>query len=496
MIKQSDMKRSLLFLITLLTVSCANSVENNKYHIVFDVSNADMGYLTGEVNQTISGDDKTSEVTAVANLGYKFVSWSDGVKSLTRSDESFDSSTTLTAIFDYDVLEMPILKIETVNRTPITSKEEYLTATATSFNSEHSFADLSLGIRGRGNYSWSGTEKKSYRIKFDKKINIFNQGLGRAKSWTLLAVHADKSMLRNHAVFDFAKRLGTLPFVSSSSFVELYLNGKYDGVYEVCDQIQVNEHRVDIDDSGSEPDIGYLVELDKNASEDVIYLNNGDTFEVKSDYVNQGQLDYITDYLNTCYNMIRSGRREFVDQYMDIPSIIDSYIVEEYFKNLDVGWGSFYFTKPKGDKLYFGPVWDFDLCSGNAEDDRNNSNFKSYKYTYVGSPSFQYAMQQSQWFTQLRKTSWFFDEVKTRWFEIVDKIPLMIDEVRHQNNTYYNSFNRNFERWDIFSKKINREPREVLSIKSFQGQVDYLIDWLNNRKEWLSGYFNGENTDL
>ena len=361
------MKKSPLLFSILLIASCSNpSSVSRKIQISFEVNNTDMGYINGQNSQTISSNGKTSEVEAVANLGYKFVSWSDGSISEKREAESFASDETITAIFDYDVLEMPILTIETENRVAITSKEEYVTAKATAFNTsnETDFTDLDLGIRGRGNYSWSGTEKKSYRIKFDKKINLFNQGLGKAKSWTLLAVHADKSMLRNHAVFDFAKRLGTLPFVSSSSFVELYLNGKYDGVYEVCDQIQVNENRVDIDDTGSDLDIGYLVELDKNASEDVIYLSNGDTCEVKSDYVSQNQLNYISDYMDTCYNAIKSGSRDTVAQYMDIPSIIDSYIVEEFFKNLDVGWGSFYFTKPKGGKLYFGPVWDFDIGFG------------------------------------------------------------------------------------------------------------------------------------
>ena len=492
------MKKSPLLFSILLIASCSNpSSVSRKIQISFEVNNTDMGYINGQNSQTISSNGKTSEVEAVANLGYKFVSWSDGSISEKREAESFASDETITAIFDYDVLEMPILTIETENRVAITSKEEYVTAKATAFNTsnETDFTDLDLGIRGRGNYSWSGTEKKSYRIKFDKKINLFNQGLGKAKSWTLLAVHADKSMLRNHAVFDFAKRLGTLPFVSSSSFVELYLNGKYDGVYEVCDQIQVNENRVDIDDTGSDLDIGYLVELDKNASEDVIYLSNGDTCEVKSDYVSQNQLNYISDYMDTCYNAIKSGSRDTVAQYMDIPSIIDSYIVEEFFKNLDVGWGSFYFTKPKGGKLYFGPVCDYDLCAGNADDYRSNSKFRSYKYTYDGSPSFQYAMQQSKWFTQLRKTSWFFNDVKNRWTEIVDYIPLVIDEINSKKQTYLNSFNRNFIRWDIFDQKINREPYNILQIKSFTGQVEFLVDWLNNRKEWLTGYFEGVNTD-
>ena len=62
--------------------------------------------------------------------------------------------------------------------------------------------------------------------------------------------------------------------------------------------------------------------------------------------------------------------------------------------------------------------------------------------------------------------------------------------------SYINSFNRNFERWNIFNQKINREPTSVMNIKTFVGQVDYLTNWLSNRIDWLTKFYNGEVNDI
>ena len=395
--------------------------------------------------------------------------------------------------------EMPIFRIDTENATPITSKEEYVNGTLSISNTEeHDASELTLGIRGRGNYSWSGTEKKSYRIKFDKKYQPLGQGKGPAKSWTLLAVHCDKTLLRTDAAFYFAHKLFNLSFTSSSSFVQLYLNGKYDGVYELCDQMQVNKYRVDIDDTGEEEDIGYLLELDKNASEDVVYLSSGETYELKSDHQNEAQMNFIANYMQDCENAIVGGNQSTVANLIDLPSAVDAYLVEELFKNLDVGWGSFYYTKPAGEKLRFGPVWDFDLCAGNADSDdsRTTKSFRDYKYTYVGNSYYSNYMQQHTWYLSLRKKSWFNNMIKTRWFEIKDYALDTVKHIKDMSTIYHDEFEKNFDRWKIFNKKINREPSNIMAIKSFDGQVEFLTEWLTNRIEWLDGYYKGTNQDI
>jgi hypothetical protein len=393
--------------------------------------------------------------------------------------------------------EFPVFEINTVGSAPIVSKEEYINGDLSITKAgEYDVSNLSLGIRGRGNYSWSGTEKKSYRIKFNEKYQPLGQGKGKAKSWTLLAVHCDKTLLRNDAAFYFSSKLENIPFTSSSSFVQLYLNKEYQGVYELCDQIQVDKNRVNIDDSGEEDDIGYLVELDKNASEDVIPTYDGETYEVKSDYKTTSQLNFIENYLDDCLTAIRSGNQQEVASLIDINSAVDAYLVEELFKNLDVGWGSFYYTKPKGDKLYFGPVWDFDLSSGNADSDNRSSAFRSYKYTYVGNDYFSSYMQQHTWYTYLRECDWFNELIKNRWNSVKDYALETVEHISFMANTYKDEFNKNFELWDIFSQQINREPSEVMKIKSFEGQVEYLTNWLTKRIDWLDKYYKNEVNDI
>ena len=62
---------------------------------------------------------------------------------------------------------------------------------------------------------------------------------------------------------------------------------------------------------------------------------------------------------------IIEGDEQTIEGLVDIDSLVDTYILEEYSKNIDVGWSSFFMYKKAGGKLYFGPPWDFDLAFGN-----------------------------------------------------------------------------------------------------------------------------------
>lgn len=75
---------------------------------------------------------------------------------------------------------LPLLHIDTENGAAITSKEDYvnaslyLDANGVSGVEPVGSADapVSLKIKGRGNYTWTGFDKKPYRLKFDKKVSI------------------------------------------------------------------------------------------------------------------------------------------------------------------------------------------------------------------------------------------------------------------------------------------------------------------------------------
>lgn len=386
---------------------------------------------------------------------------------------------------------MPVIRIDT-DGAPILSKEEYIPGKVTLGDTEEAYAltDAPIEIRGRGNYSWYDTEKKSYRIKFQEKTNLLGQGNGPARSWTLLAVHCDQSLLRNATAFHLARHLSGIDFTSSVSFAKVYLNGEYQGVYQVSEQMQIQKYRVNVDDKATTPEVGFLLELDTQAWENSLF-DGMNTYEIKNDVLTEEQYMFILDYMEKAWDAVWQGERPEIEKYLDLDSVVDTYLVEEIMKNLDAGWGSFYLYRDVGDKLHFGPVWDFDLSSGNAVPNDQDPDFVSPKYLYVGSQYFDYA-QQHRWFNTLMEYDWFQELVKTRWNEVRETVDSAPAYVRAVAALYEEEFNENFERWPIFGQKINREPAAVLALHSHKEQAEYLASWLETRIAWLDRYMKGE----
>ena len=103
---------------------------------------------------------------------------------------------------------LPIVYIVTENGKPIVEKEEKIPAGfwidpaqsgCAAFGSESN--PVPFTVSGRGNYTWSGFDKKPYKVKFNEKQSLFN--LPKSKHYALLA-HADDELgfLRNTMGFE------------------------------------------------------------------------------------------------------------------------------------------------------------------------------------------------------------------------------------------------------------------------------------------------------
>ena len=64
------------------------------------------GTITGSSPQTVDHGGSGTEVTAVPNVGYHFVSWSDGVLTAARTDTNVTSDITVTANFAIDTFTL------------------------------------------------------------------------------------------------------------------------------------------------------------------------------------------------------------------------------------------------------------------------------------------------------------------------------------------------------------------------------------------------------
>jgi len=101
-----------------------------------------------------------------------------------------------------------------------------------------------LSIHVRGN-STAYQRKKPYKIKLDKKADVFGLGGGtKSKHWVLLANYNDDSNMRNKLFYDFSEHLGLVSM--KSTWVDVVMNGAYLGLYQFCQQIRVAEERINI----------------------------------------------------------------------------------------------------------------------------------------------------------------------------------------------------------------------------------------------------------
>jgi hypothetical protein len=395
-------------------------------------------------------------------------------------------------------LSLPVFFITTRGGLEIESTEEYLEMTLGVCSAEGGpvlLEALSGRIRGRGNSTWDFCEKKSYRIKLDEKQDLLFAGEEGDKDWALISCAREKSFLRNFAMLYLAKQL-KMEAVSDCAFVQVYLNGSYNGLYMLCETVEFGNSRLNLEDEGGELDISYLLELDRRAKSDAesaleyFYVNDWKTpFAIKSHVENEAQTAFIKSYFEETDDAILSGDRERIEALVDLDSFVDMYLLQEFSKNRDVGFASFYLYKPAGERLKCGFPWDFDMALGNdsGEDRLSEEGWPRINYK---DPEGLMASVLNRWFEALCQTDWFLALASERWQTAVS--PAVYETVIETVKKGYameEEAEKNYERWKIMGKKQLFEPIRVVLITSYTGQVDYLADWMIDRKNWLDTYF-------
>ena len=263
--------------------------------------------------------------------------------------------------------DLPLMVIKTENSKEPDSTETYINCNVKIINSsDSSILDKDAEIRIRG-HSTASLAKKPWKIKFKKKQIVLDiDSKNGYKSWAVLANHYDESLIRNDLAFEISRNIG-LPFTPRCRFLDVIMNGSFRGNYYICDQVEIKKGRVDIKIANDEddPDItgGYLIEIDGRAGEEEKYFltEKGLLGEIKdpdSDDITKEEENYIKLYLNKVEKQVYLGNL----QYLDLPTFYRYFIMKEFCGDIDTTLSSFHLTKRRGDdKLYFGPVWDYDL---------------------------------------------------------------------------------------------------------------------------------------
>ncbi len=396
-------------------------------------------------------------------------------------------------------------------------------------------------IKGRGNSTWQ-MEKKPYNIKLDKKADLF--GMGKSKKWSLIANHGDTSLMRNAIIYSVAGEV--LDYTPKYTPVDLYINNDYMGSFILTTRVEADDNRVEIDnlDDANEdanPDIdfdtlplagtrgqysglmegtqkwveipndpddisgGYLMEMeiaDRYDGEISGFVSNGGqpvTFK-NPEYATESEVKYISGIYQNFEDAVMSedGYNANGDYYTDLcnaETFQKFYAINEWASNMDCGLTSTYMYKPQGDdKLYAGPVWDFDIALGNNENDRYGCNYmnpeeftvcfgRQYKNTIFGQADIK---KVPTLFNALCQKEDFVAGVKNVWDnEILEVVNAMNEtEIDAYADRIEGSAVANAIRWNIYG------TTDINTIKSnFNADVNLVKDFSTRRAIFLTNNF-------
>lgn len=378
--------------------------------------------------------------------------------------------------------------ITTNSGADIVSKEDYVPCYV-SLNARGSFSNYSAPaqIRGRGNSSWSWYDKKPYRLKLDEKHKLL--GLGKAKSWVLLANYRDVTDLMNTFVFEAGEWLG-MPFTNHTRYVELFLNGQYKGLYQLTEQVQQGKKRVDISDGGM------LLSLDRDDGPELsptatdnfwssVYSMPVCVKYPDDDALTSERLDSVKTQLALLERAIKSKDSTAIYSLLDVPSMIHYLQLQELVENVElVAPRSVYLYKSADGLWTMGPLWDFD--AGYDFDWSNmytgHTYFSNYKELVMGSDPLTrngYDSNIPAFFTDLFGCAAFVRDYKAEWNRVADSIAVRpwAECAKYVAEFEDGAMVRDASQWPI-------------SGKTFSTELGKMHQWLTQRAKYLTQIIN------
>ncbi len=390
---------------------------------------------------------------------------------------------------------LPTLYIETLDGQDVTDHDQYKYCRIVMVNGADTARYDSVKIRGRGNTTWT-LPKKPYRIKFAKKTRLLGKEEAKAKDWVLLANAGDKLLLRN-ALASCVGQMTCLPFNPCYQFVDLYLNGRYDGNYQVTDQMEVHKGRIEIarqDTVVTDPrtDIsgGYFLEPEGNTASDGLYFTSKQGCHIrihdpKPDVINERQKSYIKAYINkfetALYGDDFTHEKRGYRQYTDTASLIDWYLVQEISANPDGFWCSYIYKERDDERMHFGPIWDFDICWNNCSRMGDVSQRLAIQFGYGSN----YTIK--GWYTRMWDDPWFKEAVSRRYEQLREQglDARMLSFVDSMAQVIRPSRIRNYQRWSLNTKTYD----EVYIFNTYDEYVQNVKAFIKAHNKYISSEF-------
>ncbi len=321
-------------------------------------------------------------------------------------------------------------------------------------------------IRVRGNYT-ALLPKKGYKITFNTAVKM-SEKLIPSQNLVLLANYFDVSMLRHAIAFNAWKNIMNIDgFTPDYEYVNVFLNGNFEGTYMMTDQVEILEDKIEPGDIHIDntdlPGFAFLVQTTEEKN----------TFKTKHGVIIKLlNFDELTDSERVkIYEIIQSIENSLFDgsfmenEYIDVESFANWFIINNFTRNDDSFYmASTYMHWNSDNRLEVGPIWDFDLGFGHGTDK-----------LYVGLKGIN-----NTWMKPMLANADFLKLIRNEWQlispSIVQKSLSFIDE---QYALIRPAMQQNFDVWNGCSDT--------------DAEIDFIKDWIVKRVQWLDNEWSVPN---
>ncbi|MFS4493699.1 CotH kinase family protein [Maribacter sp. 2308TA10-17] len=411
------------------------------------------------------------------------------------------------------VAEVPLPRFLVNTNGGLIVDEPKIPADFTIIENEQTLYSGNMGIEIRGSSSQQ-FPKKSYGFEtWDAEGNDIDTSLlemPEEEDWILYAPYSDKSLIRNVLIYDLARDMGL--YASRTKFVELEINGQYNGLYVFMEKLKRDSGRIDInklkedENEGEDLTGGYIIKIDKSDRDGYTDQNSfnsrygssidetGSPIRFLYDYpkyddITEAQKTYISSYITDFEDALAS--ETFTDpdtgyaSFVDVDSFVDFFILNELSNNVDAFRISTWMHKDKNEKLKMGPIWDFNLAFGNADYcSGGEANVWAYKYNERCPDDF-WAVP--FWWDRLLEDPAFVARLKERWNALRGStlsdatiLAKVDDYVKTLNDGA--AISSNFTKWPVLGTYV--WPNKFVG-STYNEETAYLIQWIKDRTLWL-----------
>lgn len=384
-------------------------------------------------------------------------------------------------------------------------------------------------MKGRGNNTFR-YKKKPYQIKLREKASF--SGMGKGRTWVLLANWTDVSQLRNRIMLDMAGDIG-LKNAVRCVHADVWINGQYQGLYLVAEKIQVGKERIPITNlekatekvnpspldfeeletvkSKHYPlmrfypairdpeDItgGYIFTIEKYHRLQNTKLEGFRTRENLSVHIKEptrpskAQAEYLFEAVSRMQRALddptgtdpESGKT--LDECLDRTSFAQMFLLEDWCKNYDFTGGSIFMYKDSDTidpKIYAGPAWDFDLSFGNMADKGTNPK-GNWVVSVHNSSNIWWALDRHESFRETAAEIWknrFRPAAAVLLGDAEPEPGSRLKSLDAYRAEIAASVNMNYHRWPV-----SKDATEKAARGDFDSAVNYLKKWIRTRTESL-----------